>query len=72
MIALERTEIHSKKPSKFREIIDEMYVPPNGRNDRIELFAGGKVPAWWDVWGYEANGSTAIAKTAEFFDERGP
>ena len=43
----ERTE-HSRKPQKFREIIDEIY--PNGA--RVELFA--RRPAdGWEVWGNE-------------------
>jgi N6-adenosine-specific RNA methylase IME4/ParB-like chromosome segregation protein Spo0J len=49
VISIERSERHSEKPEKFREIIDTLY--PYGR--RIELFARKKVPNW-DVWGNEA------------------
>jgi N6-adenosine-specific RNA methylase IME4 len=51
VVELERTS-HSRKPERFREIIDEMY-PPSG-HDRIELFARGRVPDHWAAWGYEA------------------
>lgn len=43
-----RTE-HSRKPEKFRDIIDAIY--PHG--NRIELFARGCTGSW-DAWGYEA------------------
>ena len=43
--SIERTE-HSKKPEKFREIIDTLYTHGN----RVELFA--RQPAdGWEVWG---------------------
>lgn len=42
---IERTD-HSKKPEKFREIIDTIY--PNG--NRIELFSRTKINGW-DVYG---------------------
>jgi N6-adenosine-specific RNA methylase IME4 len=45
--SIERTK-HSKKPEKFREIIDTIY--PEGR--RIELFAREKVENW-DAYGNE-------------------
>lgn len=48
VITIERTERHSAKPEKFREIIDELY--PNGK--RIELFARTKVKGW-ESWGNE-------------------
>ncbi len=44
----ERTE-HSKKPTYFRTLIDELY--PQGK--RIELFARGDLPEGWDGWGNE-------------------
>jgi N6-adenosine-specific RNA methylase IME4 len=48
VITLERTERHSTKPEKFREIIDELY--PSGK--RIELFARTKAENW-EAWGNE-------------------
>jgi N6-adenosine-specific RNA methylase IME4 len=45
VVSIERTD-HSKKPERFREIIDEIY--PSG--NRIELFAREKCENW-DVWG---------------------
>lgn len=45
VVSIERTE-HSKKPSKFREIIDTLY--PVG--ERLEMFAR-EAPEGWDVWG---------------------
>lgn len=45
---IKRSEIHSQKPEKFREIIEEMY--PNGR--KIELFAREEYENW-EVWGNE-------------------
>jgi N6-adenosine-specific RNA methylase IME4 len=45
-----RTE-HSRKPERFREIIDTIY--PYG--SRIELFQrGDSVPSHWRTWGAEA------------------
>ena len=52
VISIERTE-HSRKPEYFRKVIDKMYIPPKTRNDRIELFARGKLPKHWDSWGNE-------------------
>ena len=46
---IERTE-HSKKPQRFREIIEEMY--PDTK--KIELFAR-TVPDGWTAWGNEIN-----------------
>jgi len=46
---VERSDRHSEKPSRFREIIDTLY--PHGK--RIELFARGATDGW-DVWGNEA------------------
>ncbi len=43
---IERTNVHSEKPERFREIIDELY--PHG--NRIELFARSKHKGW-KVWG---------------------
>ena len=47
--SIERTE-HSKKPEAFRDIIDALYEGP-----RIELFARGKAPSPWKVWGNESH-----------------
>lgn len=52
VVSIERTE-HSRKPEYFRRVIDKMYIPPKGRNDRIELFARDKLPKHWDSWGNE-------------------
>ena len=52
VISIERTAEHSEKPPHFRKLIDKMY-PPKGI-DRVELFARGKVPGHWRVWGKEA------------------
>ena len=46
--SIEKTE-HSRKPERFRELIDAMY--PYG--ERVELFARGKLPAGWVGWGNE-------------------
>lgn len=46
VVTIERSDEHSEKPERFREIIDEMY--PYGK--RIELFARRKVEGW-DTWG---------------------
>ncbi len=45
--SIERTK-HSKKPNRFREIIDIIYP----RGSRVELFAREKTEGW-DVWGNE-------------------
>lgn len=45
VISIERTD-HSRKPDKFREIIDELY--PIGK--RLEMFAR-EASDGWDVWG---------------------
>lgn len=45
VVSIERTE-HSRKPDKFREIIDTIY--PIG--ERLEMFAR-EAPEGWDVWG---------------------
>jgi N6-adenosine-specific RNA methylase IME4 len=52
VITEERTG-HSVKPEQFRRLIDELYPPPEGRNDRIELFSRKDSPEWWDAWGAE-------------------
>ena len=49
--SIERTE-HSRKPEKFREIIDTIY--PNG--PRVELFCRGQAPEPWVSWGNESIG----------------
>ena len=49
VVSIERSEKHSEKPEKFREIIDTLY--PHGR--RIELFARKKASERWDIWGNE-------------------
>ena len=43
---------HSAKPPEVRQALEKMY-PAFGKNDRIELFARGKIPGW-TVWGHEA------------------
>lgn len=43
---------HSAKPPEIRQTLEKMY-PAFGKNDRIELFARGKIPGW-TVWGNEA------------------
>jgi N6-adenosine-specific RNA methylase IME4 len=48
VISIERTE-HSKKPSEFRELIDQMYT----HGKRLELFARGDCPESWHRWGNE-------------------
>lgn len=45
---------HSRKPERFREIIDALY--PSG--PRIELFARGEVPPGWKCWGNEIQEAT--------------
>jgi N6-adenosine-specific RNA methylase IME4 len=40
---------HSEKPTRFRELIDELY--PTGK--RIELFARTPPPTPWEAWGNE-------------------
>lgn len=50
--SIERTEKHSEKPEKFREIIDTIY--PHGK--RIELFARRKADGW-DRWGADSEQS---------------
>lgn len=50
---IERSRKHSEKPAQFRRIIDSMYRPAKGRNDRLELFARERPPAHWDFWGNE-------------------
>jgi N6-adenosine-specific RNA methylase IME4 len=48
VVTVEKTRVHSQKPERFREIIDELY--PHG--PRIELFARQRHEGW-DVWGNE-------------------
>lgn len=48
VVTIERSDEHSEKPERFREIIDDMY--PFG--ERIELFARKKVDGW-NTWGSE-------------------
>lgn len=48
VVEVERTDEHSEKPERFREIIDNMY--PEGK--RIELFARKSIDGW-DSWGSE-------------------
>jgi len=50
--AIERSK-HSAKPEEFRKIIDAMYRPAEGRNDRIELFPRERPPKHWDFWSNE-------------------
>jgi len=48
VVSIEKSAVHSQKPERFREIIDELY--PHG--PRIELFARQRHEGW-DVWGNE-------------------
>jgi len=48
---IERSNKHSEKPEKFREIIDTLY----SSGKRIELFAR-KITDGWDAWGDEIEG----------------
>lgn len=50
VVEIERSDTHSEKPERFREIIDTLY--PHG--PRIELFRRGEVPEGWSTWGNEA------------------
>jgi N6-adenosine-specific RNA methylase IME4 len=54
VVSIERTDEHSEKPAYFRDMIDRLYVP-NGRVDRIELFARGELPSHWKAWGNESD-----------------
>lgn len=47
---IERSDKHSEKPERFREIIDTLY--PSGK--RIELFSR-KIVDGWHCWGDEVN-----------------
>ena len=49
----ERSE-HSRKPTYFRKLIDELY--PEGK--RIELFCRGKAAKNWDAWGDKENNNS--------------
>jgi N6-adenosine-specific RNA methylase IME4 len=51
VVSIEKSAVHSQKPERFREIIDELY--PHG--PRIELFARQRHEGW-DVWGNEVDG----------------
>lgn len=53
---IRRSREHSRKPEKFRVIIDRLY--PSGR--RIELFARGEVPPGWVAWGADINPPSAL------------
>jgi N6-adenosine-specific RNA methylase IME4 len=46
VVTIERSARHSEKPEEFRQMIDTMYPPPEGENDRIELFSRKDVPHW--------------------------
>lgn len=48
---IEKTNKHSEKPERFREIIDELYPVGN----RIELFRRGSTPKGWSAWGNESH-----------------
>jgi len=52
VVSIERGA-HSAKPPHFREWIDRMYLPPDGRVDRVEMFPRGDIPEHWDRWGGE-------------------
>lgn len=49
--SIKRTK-HSKKPEKFREIINDIYC--KGKRPYIDLFGRGKAPKGWIFWGTEA------------------
>jgi N6-adenosine-specific RNA methylase IME4 len=49
---------HSAKPPEIRQALEKMY-PAFGEQDRLELFARGKVPGW-SVWGDEAEPAPTI------------
>jgi len=53
--SIQRTA-HSRKPERFREIIDTIYR--QGR--KIELFCRGDVPNGWAAWGNEAIGRRGL------------
>jgi len=53
VVSIERGE-HSTKPPYFREWIDRMYLPTDGRIDRIEMFPRGEIPTHWARWGGES------------------
>ena len=54
VVEIERTDVHSEKPAYFRALIDQMYIPLDGRIDRIELFPRGDLPKHWHKWGHGA------------------
>ncbi len=45
---IERSDIHSEKPSEFRAIIEDLYE----YGERLELFARANTDGW-EVWGNE-------------------
>lgn len=49
VISIPKSNVHSAKPARFREMIEELY--PNG--PRVELFLRGEAPEGWDAWGNE-------------------
>jgi N6-adenosine-specific RNA methylase IME4 len=49
VVTIERSDVHSQKPERFREIIDELYP----RGARVELFARRDPPDPWRAWGNE-------------------
>ena len=51
VVSIPKSSVHSAKPERFREIIDELY--PHG--PRIELFARERHEGW-DAWGNEVEG----------------
>jgi N6-adenosine-specific RNA methylase IME4 len=55
VVTVEKTRVHSQKPERFREIIDELY--PHG--PRIELFARQRHEGW-DVWGNEVESTRRV------------
>jgi len=49
VVSLKRSGVHSEKPERFRELIDELYT----KGARLELFARKETPGW-TCWGNEA------------------
>ncbi len=55
-VLYERRGVHSKKPSKVRQLIGEWFP----QQSKLELFAREKTPGW-DVWGNEVESDIELA-----------